>query len=116
MIVVRADDDVFVGFAGQIGQDVVYAGVEHVDLDVDVQVQRAGKGEGFRLGVCVDLILHGGEGFARGGKPVLRGSIFDLHEQDAGVFRTADAAEAGQHVLFAIAKLAVEHNDGLGAV
>ena len=35
MVIVRAHDDVFIGFAGQISQYVVYRGVEHLDLDVD---------------------------------------------------------------------------------
>ena len=55
MIVVRADDDVFVGFAGEIGEDIVDGGVERIDVHVDAQVQRVGKGEGCGLGAGVDL-------------------------------------------------------------
>ncbi len=80
MIVVRADDDVFVGLAGKIGEDVAYGGVERIDMHVDAQVQRGGKGEGSGLGACVDLVLHGGERFARGGEPILRYFVFYLHQ------------------------------------
>ena len=39
-----------------------------------------------------------------------------MHEQDAGVFRPTDAAEARQQVLLAVAELPVDHNDASGAM
>ncbi len=79
-------------------------------------MQRGGKGERCGPGAGIDLILDGRERFARGAEPVPRDFIFDLHQQDAGVFRTADAAEARQQVLFASAEFAIDYNHGLGAV
>ena len=101
---------------GEIGEDVVDGGVERIDMNVDAQVQRGRKGEGCGLGAGVDLVLHGGERFARGGEPIVRDFVFDLHEQDAGVFRAADGAESREQIFFTVAELAVDHDDGFRAV
>ena len=45
MIVVRAEDDVFVGFAGEIGEHVVDGVARRFDVHVDRQVQGIGKGK-----------------------------------------------------------------------
>ena len=59
MIVVRADDDIFVGFAGQIGADVVDRFHFPRDIDIHVEAQFFRQGERFRMQVLVDAALDG---------------------------------------------------------
>src|ERR1700733_717927 len=116
VIVVRANNDVFGGFAWKIGEDVAYGGADGIDVHVESYGHAFGKGEGFGLAACVDLALHAGERFARGGEPVLRYVVLYLHQKDAGVFRSAHATEARQQILLAVAEFAVNDDHGAGAM
>ncbi len=116
MIVVRANDDVLIGLARQVSEDVVHGGPRRFDVDVDGHVQRIGKSERLRLGGVVDLSLHVCKRLACALAPPVRRIILHLHQDDPGVFGTADAAEARQEIFLAVAQLSVDQHQCLGAV
>ena len=116
VIVVRAENDVFVGFAGEIGEDVVDGGASGLDADGEHGSLRGGKGEGSGLGGGVNLFVEVFEGFAEGLKPGIGNGIFNLGAEDADIFWAADAAEASKNIFFAVREFAIEEDDGFRAV
>ena len=54
MIVVRADHDVFAGFAGQVGADIMDRFHFARDIDIQVEAQCFRQGERFRMQVLID--------------------------------------------------------------
>src|SRR5579862_6222478 len=87
MIVMRADDDVFVGFAGQVGGDVVddFRFGADVDREVDREIR---EGEGVGTAVLIDLLRNCVEVLACGLRPIVGGFGLDANEEDSGVFGT----------------------------
>ena len=116
VIVVRADDDVFVGLAGKIREHVVHPGVGRLDVNLQRELQRLRKRKRCRLAQVVDLLLHLGQRLARRLEPALGDRVLHLQQHDANVLRAAHAAEAHQQVLFAVAQLSVDEDHRLGAV
>src|ERR1700722_7361429 len=93
MIVMRADDHVLAGFAGQVRGDVVDRFHFTSDIDIQVQAQRFGQGEGFRMQVLIDAALDGFQVLAAQGQPAVHYAGFDLDELDAGIVRAFRASE-----------------------
>ena len=117
MIVMRADDDVFAGFAGQVGAYVVDRFHFPRDIDVQVEAQRFGQSERFRLQVFVDAGLDGVQVLAAESQPSIHDVGFHLNELDAGVVGAFGAAEFLQVVAIAgMGADIVDQHHGLGAV
>ena len=116
MIIMRADDDVFVGLARQPCEHIVDRGARGFDVDVKGQVKCVGERERCGLGGGVDLLLSILQRFSRGLKPRFRNRILRLHHDNANIFRATDAAEAGQQIFFSVAQFAVEHDHGFRSV
>src|SRR5580704_96740 len=57
VVVVSAEDNVFIGFAGEIGEDVVDGSAGGLDADGEHGGLSGGKGEGGGLGGGVDLFV-----------------------------------------------------------
>src|SRR5580692_1356218 len=116
VIVVSAEDEVFVGFAGEIGKDVVDGGASGLNADGKSGYLSGGKGEGSGLGGGVNLFVEVFEGFAEGLKPGIGNGIFDLGAEDADVFWAADAAKTSEKIFFAVREFAIDEDDGFCAV
>ena len=116
MIVMRTENHIFVGFAGEIGQDVVHFCVGGLNIDRERGVHGIGKAKDAGLRGGIDLILHVFQRFASGLKPAFRDCIFHLSKNNPSILRAVHAAEAGEKVFFAIAKFAVEKDEALSAM
>ena len=116
MIVVRANDDVFVGLPGKVRQDILHGGARALDVDVEGNAQIAGECEGIRRCSRVQMILNCGERLPGGREPGLRDIVLGLDHDDAGILRTVHASKSGEQILFAIAQLSVDQDDRPGAV
>src|SRR5689334_18794545 len=116
MIVVRADDYVFVGLSRKPSEHVVYGRVRGFDVDVKSDVQVFRKGERRRLRAAVDLVLHFFHRFSGGLKPGIRRRILDLQHFNANVFRSTDAAKASQQVFFTVPQYSIDDDERLRAM
>ena len=116
MIVVRANDDVLVGFSGKVGEDVVHRRARRLNLQIERNGLRCRERHRVRLIGRVNSRLHVCERFSRPYEPRCSGFVRDLHDGNAHVFRTRDAAERGEQILFAGRELAVDQNRGGGSV
>ncbi len=93
MVIMRAKNDILAGFAGKIGEDVVHFGVDGLDVDGKRGAQRVRKVERRRFVRGIDLLLHILQSLSCRLKPAVRDIVLHLGEQNADVFRAADAAE-----------------------
>src|SRR5437763_4371846 len=57
VIVVSADNDIFIGLAGKVGKNIVDGGAKEFDVDFQGEMQIVGKGKRVGLVRLVDLIL-----------------------------------------------------------
>jgi hypothetical protein len=78
VVVVRAQDDVLVGLAGQIGEHVADHGMFLLDSGIKSDVKSLRKSEGRWIARVVNLMLQVEEVFSLGAEPGSRGIIFDL--------------------------------------
>ena len=78
------------------------------------ELKAVGQRERFRLaGLAVDLLLHIRQRLPGGLQPCVGDGVLHLHQQDAGVLRTTDAAEAQQQIFLAFAELAIHQHHRL---
>jgi len=116
VVVVRAQDDVLVGLAGQIGEHVADHGMFLLDSGIKSDVKSLRKSEGRWIARVVNLMLQVEEVFSLGAEPGSRGIIFDLDNGDADVSLSAVAAEMRQQIFLSFSQCAVQHDDGDGAM
>ena len=116
MVVMGADNDVFVGFTGKISEDVVDGGMSGFDIHGKRGMQGFRKCEGSRFRGGVDLLLNLFQRLPCRAEPVVSYRVFHLGKQEANVFRTAHAAKAGQQIFLAVTEVSIYQDHALGTV
>ena len=115
MIVVRADNDVFVGLARPITHHIVGVADHALNVGVQVNAQRAGESEGARLQIGIDAFDNFLQGPAGFGEPGIGERRLQLEVRNARVFRARHPAEALQVIrLGRIGDRVVDQNQSAG--
>lgn len=116
VIVVRADDYIFISLPRKISKHVIHCGPGGLDVHRERCVLTRRQFERRRPGRRVDLILQSSERLPCRLQPFIGHGILDLRKDDADIFRPAHAAEASQQILFAIAQFSIQHDQRLGSM
>src|ERR1039458_6859819 len=118
MIVMGADDQVFIRLAGQIAHYIVHGPDDPLHIDVLADFDARNR-ERPRLDVGIDALLDFHEIFARAPEPGFDDVFPDLHEENARVGWAGGAAE-GFELFFVIFRLVIDtvpqQNDAGSAV
>src|ERR1700728_3123774 len=97
MVVMGADDNVFVGFAGKVRGDIVHGFGLGADVDGEVHGEIRDR-ERVGMAVLIDLFREGAEILAGVLDPVFGCIVFDTDEEDAGVFGSGGFGEFAEVV------------------
>ena len=114
VIVVRADDDVFIGLAGQEGSHVVHGLDGALDVEIGVHADGIGEGEGLGLEVLIDRGFNFLQALAGIGEPLFDAGFLHLHKRNAGIGGARGDAEFLQFIGLARMVGAVGDQDHAG--